>query len=302
MSDIEELKFQYAQDVALVGEDEAPKRWLIGFRSKAFRAAPKGASPNRMPSLKWKRNPEAPPLPSMDWLDAPDWAKYLNCDTGVWHSRIDGMAFYKFEERPPKAWFDLMRAEREDEDTNCVVCGKSDTPPADRGDGSYDEPICEHCESEHYGTAEPADDGVLTGAERHQAFADSMNSGGGPLDFEIQRGSQGWESVSGWPAIYLAMSHGSQVRRKPAQPMRYLIDAEGRRWEFPEPMGQVPPSNTKYWCVFDCDRHEPDEPRISDGLTHGTTRAFIDQGRCHATREARDAHERALIAASKGGK
>lgn len=35
----------------------------------------------------------------------------------------------------------------------CVVCGAPDTPPIDRGDGSYDEPVCDECWNEHYGVS-----------------------------------------------------------------------------------------------------------------------------------------------------
>tara|TARA_B100002049_G_scaffold215769_1_gene181341 strand:+ start:2607 stop:3050 length:444 start_codon:yes stop_codon:yes gene_type:complete len=82
---------------------------------------------------------------------------------------------------------------------------------------------------------------------------------------------------------------GRPVRRKPR--MRHLIDANGERWEFPEPMREEPEDGFRCWLVFN------GQFPWDSAKNH---KKLLNHGRLHATREARDAHERALIAASGG--
>tara|TARA_Y100001951_G_scaffold105377_1_gene122749 strand:+ start:6862 stop:7632 length:771 start_codon:yes stop_codon:yes gene_type:complete len=192
-----ENKRLYAIDVALVGEDEAPKRWQYRFKGDDNY---RGAWITPMGSMftgggEYRRDPNAPPQPSLDWLDAPDWAKFLKFDKtpsfGKWAERETPNYIVDYQEpRPPQAWFDLMRAERESAEPDSEgwiawhgnegdVCPLPDgTPHEVRFDdgqtikddmpetwnwGESQEPIIAYRVIEP--ASEPADDGVLSGAD-----------------------------------------------------------------------------------------------------------------------------------------
>jgi hypothetical protein len=100
-----------------------------------------------------------------------------------------------------------------------------------------------------------------------------------------------WDACSWEPEWH----HGLIYRRRPK--MLHVIDAKGKRWEFPEPMREAPPLQTLYWFV---------------GLVSGSVARdswdgmfFEDNalkaGLCHSTEEGAQAHLAALRAACRGG-
>ena len=123
-----ENKRLYAIDVALVGEDEAPERWQVWAGTRWLNYLGSNDKPSWMLSAeKYRRDPEAPPLPSWDWHESlvrRKWAKVKNSDNSIAicfiseaQGRLFNEPFYRTEARPPQAWFaataNMTRAEYE---------------------------------------------------------------------------------------------------------------------------------------------------------------------------------------------
>ncbi len=124
-------------------------------------------------------------------------------------------------------------------------------------------------------------------AEFLRALAD-----GEPLDaFEAMSRSSDDEcrSVAGWIAQISLYPDRWQVRRKP----RKIKIGD---MEIDPPMRVAPPAGTKYWKVVPTN-HAADE---IDWRGDALDRIWLDSGMCHATKEAAEAHRRALILVSGG--
>ena len=263
MSDIETLKYQYAQDVALVGEDKAPKRWHVdGFSGWATLRLP----PRWDSFSNYRRDPNAPPLPSLDWHEAPEWANWrLDASTGKWWDGkpLDSISNAR-EPRPPQAWFDVTRTEYE----------SSKGGPA----------------------SEPADDGVLTGSALLE-IANAMETGEAPEAFQYRERQQGkWLSSERWHTLIRVAARDGEIRRKPAQPMTW-IEGPGGRFEYPEPMREAPNHLSAYYIPNFADKDGYLNLQWQGG---DFGKSLLDSCLCHSSEEAAAAHCRALIAATGG--
>ena len=102
------------------------------------------------------------------------------------------------------------------------------------------------------------------------------------VDWINCRKSPSWDSVS-------------KYRRRPK--MLHVIDAKGKRWEFPEPMREAPAPGTRYWYASIYTTYI-----VEDSWCGGQVdRMRLEFGLCQSTEEGAQMQVAALRAVCLGG-
>jgi len=122
-------------------------------------------------------------------------------------------------------------------------------------------------------------------AEFLRAIADGESLDG----WEIAFGGQGWIPTSMGIAAIFSRPNEFAVRRK-----QKMLSINGH--EFPEPMQVAPKNGESYWLANPADIAPNKQVWNSDDLD----KMWLSSGLCHSTREAAEAHHRAIILASVG--
>jgi len=144
--------------------------------------------------------------------------------------------------------------------------------------------------------ADKPTDGVLTGAALHRAIADALDAGEGPDVFEhLSKLKLGFLTFGSWASLFDSISKGYEIRRKPTT--RHLIDQNGVRHEWPEPMSKAPPHETDYWVS---DLTAPSLVLAKRWQKWISTGYDIEMGIAHLRKKNAQAQSKALIAASGG--
>lgn len=316
-----ENKWLYRIDEAVFGVDEAPKYWQTKWYDRQHWATCV-KRPKFDGKAEYRRDPSAPPQPSEDWANAPDWAEWsLPESNEKWWADEPLDVCGRKEPRPPQAWFALMRGEPKADADGWVEWPGGDMPVDGEtlvdvrfkgGRETFEiSAIAWVWEHNHYPydiiayrlsksqthtdtqgdpDSDSHDDGVLTGAELHRAIADAMDAGEGPEVFE-------WQALPGGtfrPVVSWNQAARNRIRRKPIT--RHAYTAEGERIEWPAPMIEAPGIGTRVWLV---------RPDLDDGNDliwegHAFDLDHLNNGLVQATREGSVQHRRALIAISRG--
>lgn len=272
-----ENKRLYKLDVAAFGRKEAAKRWQILMNQYGgwdhFKS---NGEPLWLECNEYRRDPNAPPLPSMDWHEAPSGSKYrVQGSKGpIWYTYVP-VYMEVGESRPNKEWFDLTKPENQDPEIS---------------------------ESEFWESIGDRDmsDETLTGSALHRAIADVM---GKQSDwwrlFKCKATDiydDEWAVADDAHEFFKWLSeHDLVVRRKPT-PHTVTLES-GERVEVPKPITETPEAGSDVWLLFDNTRnkgaYEWEDVR--------PLRGWLAENRLFASREARDQVERALTRILTGG-
>lgn len=225
----------YRLDEAAVGPEKAPKRWQFKFPSSSIWFDKHKFPPDWNPDIEYCRDPEALPLPSLIWHEAPDWALYrhVNENGAGWLSNVPtGRGWFEYRERRPnKEWFELTRPDYE-------AWKNQISKELDKGipESDYWDIVEESNMTEEY----------LTGPDLMYAIAEAQKNYEGPETFELKPHGE-WITGNSWWSIIATDEDNKPVRRKPR--IRSLKTQDGQWWEWPEPLKEMPGKKELYYYI-----------------------------------------------------